>query len=506
MKKIAFPFARGVPASLPRLASAALPFAFSSVIFSGVPAEVFAAGTAEKPNIVVFLVDDMGWQDTSVPFFGETQSPLNRRYRTPNMERLAARGVKFTNAYACPVSSPSRISLITGTNAARHRVTNWTLRKDTPTDSRSANLKFEEWNWNGMIPAPQKMKNAFTAKALPQILRENGYRTIHVGKAHFGATGTPAAEPKNIGFDVNIAGTAQGGPGSYYARDNYSSGFWTIPDLDEYAAQGLFLTDALTRAGVKEIERTAKSAKPFFLYFSQYAVHLPYQKDPVYEKNYPRLRGQALNYATQIEGMDKSLGDILDALEKTGVAENTVVIFMSDNGGHTSNGNAPARGGKGSVFEGGIREPLIAYWRGVTAAGTHNASPVIIEDFFPTILEIAGVKSCETPQKIDGVSFVPALKGAKINAGRALVFHYPNSWGERSGRGGSPASAIIVGKWKFVRFYEDGATMLFDLSRDIGEQRDLSAKNPAQAKKLEKMLDEILRSRAATMPFPAGKN
>ena len=204
-----------------------------------------------KPNIILFLVDDMGWQDTSLPFWKDT-TDLNRIYETPNMERLAERGVMFTHAYACSISSPSRVSLFTGANAAQHKVTNWTLKKDTPTDRKDAVLEFEAWNYNGLCPEAG-LEHSFYAKCLPQLLRENGYATMMVGKAHFGSMGTPAANPLTIGFDYNIAGHAAGAMGSYLGEEGYGAksdperaAVWAVPDLEQYHGTDTFLTEALT--------------------------------------------------------------------------------------------------------------------------------------------------------------------------------------------------------------------------------------------------------------------
>jgi arylsulfatase A-like enzyme len=200
----------------------------------------------DKPNIVLFLVDDMGWQDTSVPFHEEV-TELNRRYRTPHMERLATRGMKFTQAYACSVCSPTRVSLMTGLNAARHRVTNWTLRENATNDRRHPKLQFPEWNVNGLSPKPG-IERTVHAKALPAFLQEAGYRTIHVGKAHFGAIGTPGSDPQNVGFDVNVGGHAAGGPGSFLGTQNFSAAWrngdrvWDVPDLESYHGKDIFLT------------------------------------------------------------------------------------------------------------------------------------------------------------------------------------------------------------------------------------------------------------------------
>ena len=197
----------GLFLSLTRHRAVSLVFLWMWVSFFSYAAEL------QKPNIVMFLVDDMGWQDTSVPFHTE-KTPLNQRYRTPNMERLAAKGMKFTQAYACSVCSPTRVSLMTGLNAARHRVTNWTLRRNATNDAKHPKLEFPDWNVNGLSPVGG-IERSIHAKALPAFLKEVGYRTIHAGKAHFGAVGTPGEDPRAIGFDINIGGHAAGGPGSF---------------------------------------------------------------------------------------------------------------------------------------------------------------------------------------------------------------------------------------------------------------------------------------------------
>lgn len=198
---------------------------------------------AERPNIIMFLVDDMGWQDTSVPFNGDEVSSLNKRYHTPNMERMAQMGVRFTQAYACAISSPTRCSLMSGMNAARHRVTNWTLELDQKTDQTSEVLELPEWNYNGIQPAEMegKINNIAAITPLPQILKDNGYYTIHCGKAHFGARTTPGENPKNMGFDVNIAGGANGAPGSYLGTRNFGEGSrFAVSGLENIMARIFF--------------------------------------------------------------------------------------------------------------------------------------------------------------------------------------------------------------------------------------------------------------------------
>lgn len=479
-----------------------------------------ASAGQQKPNIVLFLADDLGWQDTSVPFYCSNGvavvTPLNRKFHTPSMERLASEGVKFTSAYACSVCSPSRVSLMTGLNAARHRVTNWTLRKDAAPDGAHPRLKPPAWNVNGISPDPS-ITRAVCAPTLPRLLREAGYHTIHVGKAHFGAIGTPGADPRNIGFDVNIAGHAAGGPGSYLGEQNYSASWrkgdsvWDVPGLEKYHGTETFLTEALTLEAVAAVERAAAHHKPFFLYLSHYAVHVPFAKD---KRFYQKYRDAGLDdveamYAGIVEGMDKSLGDVLACLDRLGLATNTVVLFMSDNGGLSAHGrsgtphthNAPLSSGKGSAREGGIREPMLVRWPGITRSNSVCAAPILIEDFFPTILEIAGAKAQLKAVRVDGRSFLPQIRGGrqKGNQGRALYWHYPNVWGP-TGPGIEPYSSIRKGDWKLIYYYDGPRIELFNIAHDIGESTNLAQAEPGQTRRLTAALRRWLRDVNAQMP------
>jgi arylsulfatase A-like enzyme len=467
------------------------------------------------PNIVVFLVDDMGWQDTSLAFHGR-HTPLNHRYHTPNMERLADSGVKFTQAYACSVCSPSRVSLMTGLNAARHRVTNWTLHRDRNTDPEHPELVFPEWNVNGLSPDPAT-ERAVYATALPALLRQAGYRTIHVGKAHFGALDTPGADPRSIGFDINIAGHAAGGPGSYLSTQNFSASWrggghvWDVPGLDHYHGQDIFLTEALTIEANRAMDQAVADGVPFFLYMSHYAVHVPFAEDKRFIKRYldAGLDYTEAQYAALLEGMDKSLGDILDNLQRRGLADNTVVLFMSDNGGLSAHGrggqphthNKPLSSGKGSAHEGGIREPMIARWPGVTRGGTVCAQPVIIEDFFPTILELAGAPGHLQPGgAMDGVSFAPLLRGEDQDGERSMFWHYPNNWGP-TGPGIGASSTIRRGDWKLIYYHADQRYELHDVANDIGETRNLAQDKGRTRTDLAAELREYLAGVNAQMPI-----
>ncbi|WP_300600535.1 sulfatase [Niabella sp.] len=478
------------------------------------------AQKSARPNIIVFLVDDMGWMDTSVPF-ADSVMPLNQRYHTPNMKRLAAEGVKFTNAYAQPVCTPSRTSMLTGMNAARTRVTNWTSpNKNVDSDAGDALFSPLNWNRNGLSNVPGTA-HAVYATTFPQLLKEAGYYTIQVGKAHWGAAGTPGANPYNLGFMVNIAGHAGGHPQSYLSEQHYGNmpgkaQLQAVPDLEEYYDTNTFLTEALTREAIKALETPIRRKEPFYLNMCQYAVHTPIMADPRFVQKYydAGLDSTEAAYASLLEGMDKSLGDLMNYLQQKGVAGNTVVIFMSDNGGldHHQRGGAanthnyPLRSGKGSVYEGGIREPMIVKWPGVVRPGTVNATPVIIEDFFPSILEIAQAGKGRIVQPVDGRSFVPLLKTAQQAVPpRPLVFHYPNKWihigpDEEATLGINYYTAMRYGNWKLVYRMRTQAFELYDLSNDIREARDLVGVEKEQVKKLARIFGQILKERSAQMP------
>ncbi len=465
-----------------------------------------------KPNIILFMVDDMGWQDTSVPFW-DKKTPFNERYKTPNMERLASKGMKFTQAYATPVCTPTRVSLISGMNAARHRVTNWTLRRNKFMVTPPKGLKMPKWNLNGAQPT-DSIENSIHITPLPQLLKDNGYLTIHAGKAHFGALDTPGANPLNLGFEINIAGHAAGAPGSYYGTKDFKNtrrkeNIWDVPGLEKYHGQDIFLTEALTQEAMLALDKSIERHQPFYLYMAHYAVHTPIQGDPRFEQYYldQGLNAAEAKYASMIEGMDKSLGDLMDYLDKKGITDNTIILFMSDNGGLSAVGiggekhthNKPLSSGKGSIHEGGIREPMLVKWPGVTKPNTTTNSKVIIEDFFPTILEMAGVKNYNTIQKIDGQSFTTILEGNEVSNDRPLYWHYPNNWGP-TGPGIGATSTIRKGDWKLIYYHINQSFELFNIENDIGETTNLVIKEKSKVKELATVLGEYLRSVNAQMP------
>ena len=472
-----------------------------------------------RPNIIVFIVDDMGWQDTSVPFWNQ-KTKYNEMYETPNMERLAKQGVMFTQAYACPVSSPTRCSLMTGMNMARHRVTNWTLQRDKPTDDKSQTITLPEWNYNG-IAQVATIPHTTSATSFVQLLKENGYHTIHCGKAHWGAIDTPGENPCHFGFNVNITGTAAGGLATYLSERNYGHtrdgkayALNSIPGLQDYWGTGTFVTEALTKEAIKALDKAKKYDQPFYLYMSHYAVHIPIDKDMRFFPKYVRkgLSDKDAAYASLVEGMDKSLGDIMDWLDKNNESKNTIIVFLGDNGGLATSQewregplytqNSPLKCGKGSMYEGGIRVPFMVKWSGVVKPDTRNNTSIMIEDLFPTILHMANINDYKVPQIVDGKDMVPLLEGkneAEFNK-RSIVWNFPNIWGN-TGPGINLNCAIRQGDWKLIYNYETGEKELYNIPQDIGEKNNLAHANPSKVKELSSILGKKLRQMNAQRPI-----
>jgi arylsulfatase A-like enzyme len=472
----------------------------------------------KQPNIILFLVDDMGWQDCSLPFW-DKPTKLNAIYHTPNMERLAAKGMMLTNAYSNAVCTPTRVSLMTGMNVARHGVTNWTnVNSNTPTDFKDSLLRPASWNYNGLTPElhySTALQHTVVATPLPQILKEAGYYTIHAGKAHFASTGMPGASPINMGFDVNIGGSAAGHPGSFLASKNYrqheKDTSWAVRGLEKYIPEDLYLTEAITREAIHTLDGRV-SNKPFFLYLSHYAVHVPYEKDIRFYQKYmdAGLTDTEAKYAALVEGMDKSLGDIINYLEKNGLDKDTYILFTSDNGGLSLKGsrsgephtqNLPLKQGKGSLYEGGIRVPMIAAGPQIKP-GSVSKQYIVSEDYFTTILQMANAYPKTVKQVVDGKSFLPVLQGKQksIDQQKTLVWHYPNNWTSVNLKGISWASAIRQGDWKLIYFHKQQVLELYDLSKDIEELHDLSSREIAKTKALANLLTQKLKERNASMP------
>jgi arylsulfatase A-like enzyme len=419
-----------------------------------------------RPNFVLVLVDDMGWTDLGC--FG------SGFYETPNVDRLAAQGMRFTHAYAaCTVCSPTRASLMTGKYPLRVNITDWIPGHKRP----KARLKVPEIS----------LQLALDEVTIAEALKETGYATASIGKWHLGG---PPFFPDKQGFDLNIGGYDKGQPPSYFTPYRIP----TLPDgeKDEY------LTDRLSREAVRFIE--ANQDRPFFLYLPHYAVHTPLMgKKDVVEKYRAKARpgagqGNAV-YASMVESVDDGMGLILSRLDDLKIANRTVVIFTSDNGGLLRiTSNEPLRAGKGSAYEGGVRVPLIVRWPGVTRPGSASDVPIITPDLFSTILEIAGAKG--GPKGIDGESLVPLLKQTGDLRRDAIYWHYPHY----HPGGATPYGAVRKGNFKLIEFLEDGRLELYNLKEDVGEKKDLAADLPEKAKELRNLLSRWRVEVGARMP------
>ena len=456
----------------------------------------------QQPNIVFIFMDDMGWRD-----LGCSGSTF---YETPNIDQMCREGMRFDCAYAaCPVCSPSRASFLSGQYPARIGVTDWIDESGTfhPLRGKLIDAPYLKHMPENTITVAERLKNA-------------GYQTWHVGKWHLGGGNYL---PENFGFDLNIGGCEWGHPSYGYFSPYH------IPTLED-GPEGEYLTDRLTDEAI-ELIRKAPDDKPFFLNFCHYAVHNPIQAKPEdilkFQEKASRMRldrTEALiegehfhtinkkdqcvkrrivqsdpNYAAMIWNLDWNIGRLRNALEQEGHGRDTIVIFTSDNGGlSTSEGsptcNFPAAEGKGWMYEGGTLVPAWVWWPGHVAAGRSCAVPINTPDFYPTLLDVAGLAP-EEGQVCDGISILPLLQGKEIPE-RPVFWHYPHY----GNQGGTPGGSVRLGKYKLIEFYEDGKTVLFNLEQDISESRDVSEEEPEIASRLKKMLHDWRQSTGAVMP------
>lgn len=453
-----------------------------TILFSIVLACGFGHGLAwaqtpakSKPNFIFILIDDMGWRDLGC--YGSTF------HQTPHVDKLAAQGMRFTDAYAaCPVCSPTRAGILTGKYPARLHLTDWLPgRTDRPSQ------KLLRPHFRQFLP----LEEVTLARALKPL----GYVSASIGKWHLG--NEPYYPPQH-GFDVNAGGTQAGSP-RYFG---FKSPTLTARNDEEY------LTDRLAEEAVTFIEKNKD--KPFFLYLPHYAVHIPLQaKKEIVAKYQAAVKpGDAQNnpiYAAMIESMDDSVGRILKKLDDLKIADRTVIFFTSDNGGLSvkegpntpATSNAPLQKGKGYLYEGGIREPLIVKWPGITNPGSTCTVPVSSVDFYPTILEMADRRP-DPRQTIDGESLVPLLNRSGDLKRGAIYWHYPHY----SNQGGKPGGAIREGDHKLIEFYEDGKLELFNLKDDIGEQTNLARQMPEKVEQMHAKLKEWRKAVGAQMPIP----
>lgn len=454
------------------------------------------ADTPSQPNFVFFLVDDLGWADLGT--YGSTF------HETPHIDRLADSGMKFTSGYAAAsICSPTRASIMTGRHPVRVDITDWLPGMS---HDRAYNPRF--------LHIDDANELALEEVTIAEVLRDAGYATFFAGKWHLGSEGFL---PTDQGFDLNIGGHHRGSPpGGYYAP-------WTNPYL-KAKTENEYLTERLTDESIQFLE-TRDAEKPFLLYLSYYNVHTPIQPyrkrvghyeakaEQLFEGETPtvaerrglsRARQDNADYASMVAAVDDSVGAILDSLEKLDLAENTVVIFFSDNGGLTTlsnrlapTSNLPLRSSKGWLYEGGIREPMIVRAPGVTRPGSVSDVPVVSMDFFPTMLDLAGLPR-RGELHADGESLLPILRGEQKTQTDPIVWHYPHYHGSTW----TPGAAIRDGDWKLIEFYEFDEVELYNLRDDIGETTNLAVKYPKKVERLRGKLQTWQSVMGAKMPQP----
>jgi arylsulfatase A-like enzyme len=459
-------------------------------------APLFAAEEAPRMNVLFILADDLGWADTSL--YGHTKF-----YQTPNLDRLARRGMTFTRAYsASPLCSPTRSAILTGLSPARTGIT--TPNGHVPKEVLSARAgKSGPPNQKSVAPIPATRLNT-TYRTLAETLKDAGYATGHFGKWHLGPE---PYSPLQQGFDADIPHHPGPGPaGSYVAP-------WKFPTFKPDSPNE-HIEDRMAREAVQWM--AAHKDKPFFLNYWMFSVHAPFDaKKSLIEKYRARLDRsdpqRCPTYAAMIQSMDEAVGTLLDALDRLGLADRTIVVFTSDNGGNmysevegeAPTSNAPLRGGKATLFEGGTRVPCVVAWPGMTAAGTRSEALVQSEDYYPTLIDGLRIKH-DAGQKFDGVSVVPALKGGAFS--RDAIFQYfPHDppvpdWLP-------PAISIHRGDWKLIRIFHGGEKgahrhLLFNLKDDLGEKRNVAAEHPEIVAELDGRIAQFLTETKAVVPVP----
>ena len=473
-----------------------------------------------RPNVVFFLVDDMGWMDSSV--YG------SRYYETPNMERLAQRGMVFTEAYAAsPLCSPTRASIITGKYPARLRITT-PAGHQPPLPDEPLIPKEGPPNRKMLVPRSKRFLPV-EEYTVAEALRDAGYATAHLGKWHLGLN--PEHWPEEQGFQVSFHGAPDPGPRSYFSPYQFRAG--TVTDGPE----GEYITDRLTDEAIRFIE--ANRHGPFLLNLWHYGVHGPWgHKEEITRKYVDKKdpRGKQGNpiMASMLKSIDESLGRVMDKLDELQLTQNTVLIFFSDNGGNIHSNtehdsrkigknsprwamiqdwrrfagylpptnNEPLRGGKAMIYEGGSREPMLVAWPGVVEPGSRCSQVVSSVDFYPTLLEIAGVEP-KPGQILDGESIVPLLEQSGKLGREAIFCHFPHG----SGRLNAPATYVRNGPWKLIRFYEPNQHFpnqyeLYNLEDDLSEANNLADAMPQKVRELDTLIDRFLRETDALVPVP----
>lgn len=495
---------------------------FTALLLASLTSLHAADAPKQKPNVIVILSDDLGWADLSC--YGSTF------HESPNLDKLATQGMRFTQAYSSsPYCSPSRAAIMTGRHPARLKITDY-----IPSNGKSG--KF--------LPAEMKMELPLEEVAIAEVLRDAGYATWHVGKWHLGDLGF---YPEDQGFQINIAGNHSGAPASFFWPYGDEEGVSVVrplpkdpskahhkgyhgrpvPGLRIGGKEGEHLCDRITNEAMKLIEQR-KPEQPFFLYLPFYDVHTPImakaeliekykakaaklglpaveavptyiEGNRVHGSSPKKLPEQQVDptYAAMIETMDTNVGRLMARLDELGVADNTLILFTSDNGGHSVTSNRPLRGAKGWLYEGGVREPWIVKWPGVTKPGSTCDVPVMNTDILSTVLEIVDLPQRPELHK-DGVSFTSLLRGGAKPVHDALFWHFPH-YGVL---GGGPCSSVRVGDWKLIEWLEDDSVELFNLVTDLSEKNDVAAQHPEVVRQLRERLHAWRKETGANMPRP----
>lgn len=450
-------------------------------------------------NVVFLLVDDLGWNDISC--YGTTY------HETPNIDQLAKSGIRFTNAYAsCPVCSPTRASILTGKNPARLNITDWIPGSDPK------NRK--------LLGTEDKHEMPLEEVSLAETLKTNGYNTAFFGKWHLGEKGF---FPEDQGFDLNIGGHSAGQPASYFYPYKNKGKKWDVPGL-EGGEEGEYLTDRLTDEAISFMD--ANKEDPFLLYFAYYNVHTPIQaKEELIEKyqsknaaTYESTKDEHRQerdgftksvqdnptYAAMIHSVDESVGALVSKLESLGIADNTLIVLTSDNGGLSTLGRkgaptsvVPLRAGKGWLYEGGIRVPTVFSWPGQIQQNIETEALLTSTDFYPTILELLNLDALPQ-QHQDGISQVAVLEGKEDSLRKEIFWHYPHYHGSMN----RPSAAIRSGDYKFIKWYEEGDVELYDLKVDISERNNLVDQKPEKVKELDEKLQQWQEEIGAKFPRP----
>ncbi|MGI9472467.1 MAG: sulfatase [Rubripirellula sp.] len=475
---------------------------FTVIVFTSFATCAAQETSDAKPNVLFILIDDFGWRD--VGYNGGTF------YETPEMDRLSREWMRFNNCYTpSPMCSPTRVSILTGKNPARHGVTQWLPGRDKA---------FVRENESPRVHCPRPMSSGIQDRevTLGEVFQQANYETAFFGKWHMGKLNATGG-PQRHGYTNGKAIIEENACAMFYPFNNRGKIYF--PD----AKEGDNFTDLLTDEAIDFVK--ADRDVPFYLHLCHFAMHAPIASKPEERKRYgekqkqlpklandrelddyghqpQKLRQDDSEYAGELATLDQNIGRLVDALKESGQYNNTIIVFTGDNGGRSSffkehpTSNRPLRTGKTFVFEGGLKTPLLIHWPGHTSAGLSSDVPVCSTDFYPTLLEMAGLP-LQPKQHVDGVSLVPLVNGDAIER-EALCFHFPHFQGE----GAYPASAIRKGDFKLIRNYQHDSLLLFNIAVDPGETKDLSATLPEKAKELDDALAAYLSDAGAQIPQP----